>query len=127
MQTILIHVAAPPKPPEGQACNGCGVCCLAQPCPLGIVLSGKRTGACAALQWDAARSLYRCGAVQVPREVVRSALPTTMRWLAPLLAAVLVRVARRWIAAGYGCDSDLEPQPRVAATMDTSFPSEHHD
>ena len=127
MQTIVIHVAAPPKPDEGAPCNGCGVCCLAQPCPLGMALSRRRTGACAALRWDAAASLYRCGAVLAAREVVQAALPNGWRWLGPVLATVVARLARRWIAAGQGCDSDLQPQPRAASTIEASFPVENHD
>ncbi|MFN0162524.1 MAG: hypothetical protein ACKVQQ_14935 [Burkholderiales bacterium] len=97
---ILVHHDAPPKPALGTPCNGCGVCCLAEPCPLGSVLSGRRTGACAALRWVDAESRYRCGALVAPREV----LPRPFAWLAPLLR----RLARRWIAAGTGCDSTVE-------------------
>lgn len=97
---ILVHHGAPPKPPLASPCNGCGVCCLAEPCPLGSVLSGRRTGACAALRWVDTESRYRCGALVAPREV----LPRPLAWLAPLLR----RLARRWIAAGSGCDSTVE-------------------
>jgi len=83
-QVIRIHPDAPAKPRSGAACNGCGVCCLAEPCPLGIVVSRRTRGACAALQWDGLR--YRCG-------LVESAGPR------------LARALRRWIGAGRGCDS----------------------
>jgi hypothetical protein len=45
---IYLQPAAPPKPAMGAACNGCGLCCLAEPCPLGIWVSRRRTGACKA-------------------------------------------------------------------------------
>jgi hypothetical protein len=123
MQTIFIHSAAPPKPPEGAPCNGCGVCCLAQPCPVGMLLSRKRHGACHALRWDAAQTQYRCGAITEPMGVVKAALPPALEQLAPGLAAVLVRMARRWVAAGQGCDSDLQPQvPQPASTTMPSRP-----
>ncbi|HNW00885.1 MAG TPA: hypothetical protein PKH04_02340 [Burkholderiaceae bacterium] len=108
-QTILIHSAAPSKPAEGAPCNGCGVCCLAEPCPLGVVLSGHRHGACKALRWQDAGGIYRCGAISEPAEVLVQALPSTLRVAAPFLAPVLGRLARRWIAAGIGCDSSLQP------------------
>ena len=39
---IYLHPAAPAKPAVGAACNGCGVCCAWQPCPLGMLVSGRR-------------------------------------------------------------------------------------
>lgn len=109
----IIHIQplAPSKPVLGQPCNGCGVCCLHEPCPLGILLSGHRRGACAALRWDEHRAQYRCGAMVQPREALRVALPTGLGWLVPVLLPVLRRPAGRWIAAGQGCDCSLEVSP----------------
>ncbi|HEY9108389.1 MAG TPA: hypothetical protein VIN58_17060 [Roseateles sp.] len=87
-RVIQIHPDAPPKPAVGQPCNGCGVCCLAEPCPLGVVLSRRFKGACVALQWDGAR--YLCGALTAQPNGVRG-------WL-----------VRRWISSGSGCDCSLE-------------------
>jgi hypothetical protein len=84
-QVIHIHPESPPKPALGATCNGCGVCCLAEPCPLGMLLSRKRTGACVALRWSDVDLRYRCGAVDGPWGFL----------------------ARRWISAGTGCDSTL--------------------
>jgi len=87
------HPAAPPKPAVGSPCNGCGLCCLLEPCPLGMVLSHKRTGACVALRWSEGEQRYLCGAISdAPRG-----------WLGRLRQ----RLARRWIAAGAGCDAHL--------------------
>ena len=80
------------------ACNGCGLCCAAAPCPLGAVLSRRLTGACAALIWDDAAGRYHCGVVITPR-----------RWLPWLPAALGRRLALRWIAANSVCDSSLTP------------------
>ena len=86
MATVIrIHALAAPKPGLGAACNGCGVCCLAEPCPVGRVFSLRRTGACSALRWDEAAARYRCGLMAQP---------------------ALRRLVARWIAAGKGCDSD---------------------
>jgi hypothetical protein len=112
-QTIFIQALAPTKPALGEACNGCGVCCLAEPCPLGVVLSGRRHGACAALRWNADEGRYQCGAISRPVEVMRGALPRSLQGLAPLLGALLGRLAGRWVAAGQGCDSSLEVTPTV--------------
>lgn len=99
-QVLHIHFAAPAKPAVGAPCNGCGVCCLSAPCPLGIVLSGRRTGACAAVRWEGGQARYVCGAISQPVNVVGR----RWRWAAPMLG----RWARRWVAAGIGCDSTLE-------------------
>jgi len=98
-QVIRLHPAAPPKPPETAACNGCGVCCAAEPCPVGVLVSGRRSGACAALLWNDDAGLYRCGLVAAPRTV----LPRLPAALAP----AVTRLARRWISAASGCDSSL--------------------
>ncbi|HET9821975.1 MAG TPA: hypothetical protein VFQ16_09130 [Burkholderiaceae bacterium] len=97
-RVILIRRDAPAKPRAGDSCNGCGVCCLAEPCPLGMLLSGMRHGACRSLRWSHDTGRYRCGA-----------LPSrpAWRWLRPAVA--------RWIGAGRGCDSDAEVRPPGAA------------
>ncbi len=105
-RTIHIEPAAPSKPVAGAPCNGCGVCCLAEPCPLGQLLSGRRRGACTALRWEG--GLYRCGALSAPQAVLAQGLPRGLRALAGPLALLLVPLARRWIAAGHGCDCSLE-------------------
>jgi hypothetical protein len=114
--TIPIHPLAPTKVPEGAACNGCGVCCLFEPCPIGILLTGKRSGACAAVLWQDSLGQYRCGAVVAPREVLLQALPKRARWLAPVLTPLLTRMGSRWISAGTGCDSHLEVARNAEST-----------
>ena len=91
-----LHPDAPPKPAVGEPCNGCGLCCLAEPCPLGMLVSRRRTGACVALRWSAADGRYLCGAVSAP----------ATGWASALRAAL----ARRWIASGQGCDAELQAQ-----------------
>jgi len=104
---VLIQPAAPAKPALGAPCNGCGLCCLAEPCPLGMLLSRRRTGACVALRWSEAAQRYHCGAVADPGGV------TGWRWSWALRG--FSALARRWIAAGAGCDADLQAHaPGVA-------------
>ena len=115
MQHAVIHLRAeaPAKPAAGAACNGCGVCCAWQPCPLGVLVSGRRHGACTALRWDETDQHYRCAMVQAPE----SAWPA----LPPLLRPALQRLAQRWIAAGAGCDCDLEIEGAVGC--ETQIPA----
>lgn len=99
-RVIHLHVMAPPKPAWGESCNGCGLCCAAEPCPMGSVLSRRRQGRCVALDWDEAGQRYICGLLARPHR--------WLPWLRLLPEAALRRMIRRWIAAGAGCDSDLE-------------------
>jgi hypothetical protein len=91
VRVIQLHIEAPLQPAVGEPCNGCGVCCAAEPCPLGMLVSFKRQGRCELLQWQAEEQRYRCGALSGP----------------PLVRAA----AARWISAGSGCDSDLRRDP----------------
>jgi hypothetical protein len=99
---VWLQPGAPAKPAEGAPCNGCGLCCLAEPCPLGMLLSRRRTGACVALRWSEPDQRYWCGAVADPVSVTG--------WRHPGATRALSALARRWIASGTGCDARLEPQ-----------------
>jgi Fe-S-cluster-containing hydrogenase component 2 len=98
--TILIHAEAPPKPALGEPCNGCGLCCLAEPCPVGMLLSRRRRGRCISLRWDEVQRRYRCGALawQAKRSLTRLIERPLHAWMA------------RMISAGQGCDAELQAQ-----------------
>jgi hypothetical protein len=104
MQTAVIHLhrEAPAKPALGEPCNGCGACCAMEPCPVGAVMSLKRSGACVGLEWNDSERRYRCGLLS------RSARS----------GAGAGRLVSRWIAAGAGCDAELDVT--VAATEETA-------
>jgi hypothetical protein len=87
-QTIWLHDGVPAKPELGQTCNGCGVCCASEPCPVGMLVSARRRGRCRVLRYDATLGRYRCG----------------------------LMMASRWIAAGTGCDSHALAEPRHTTT-----------
>ncbi len=101
---IYLHPAAPPKPAAGAACNGCGVCCTWQPCPVGVLLSRRRHGACVALRFEPGAGRYVCGLLADPGVALRWLPLHGQRWLLSLVK----RLARRWIAVGAGCDCDAE-------------------
>jgi len=100
---IHIEALAPVKPALGATCNGCGVCCLSEPCPLGMLLSRRRHGRCSALRWDKLGSRYRCGVVIGPAAAGPQGQYKAPAWFTRAVA----RLARRWIAAGAGCDSSV--------------------
>jgi hypothetical protein len=83
---------------------------------MGALLSGRRSGSCAAVQWDDTLRQYRCGAIVSTQAVLLNALPQVARGLAPLLAPLLRRLGLRWISAGTGCDSYLEVMRSAGST-----------
>jgi hypothetical protein len=103
---LHMHEAAPPKPAWAEPCNGCGVCCAYAPCPVGMLISRRRTGACAALQWMESESRYRCGVLVDPARHTG----LRARWAQRLIR----RLAGRMISAGSGCDCSLEVENPAA-------------
>jgi len=103
-QVIQLHLDAPTKPAEGDACNGCGVCCASEPCPIGVLVSRRLHGECAALEWSDEGGAYRCGIAAHPSKH----LPPGLRWLAPALA----KLTLRFISAGSGCDCNVTVETR---------------
>jgi hypothetical protein len=128
-QARVIHIrsAAPRKPARGEPCNGCGVCCLAAPCPLGMLLSRRTQGDCAVLAWDEVHELYRCGALSQAQQVLQQALPRWLNFLVRPLSVALSRLGRRWIAANLGCDSELDAKlvPDIVDNAATSTRDAH--
>ncbi|MFM8901291.1 MAG: hypothetical protein ACKOF9_15300 [Burkholderiales bacterium] len=99
-----MHEAAPAKPGWAEPCNGCGVCCAYAPCPVGVLISKRRSGACAALEWVDAEKRYRCGVLVDP---------TRYTGVHAVWALALIRrLASRMISAGSGCDCSLEVEIR---------------
>ena len=90
-----------------------------EPCPLGVLLSGRRSGACSALRWQPASLQYRCGAITSAHEVLCARLPKVTHGTVLHCAALLARLARRWVAAGAGCDCDAPCADDVQGTQDT--------
>lgn len=48
-----------PKPSFGDPCNGCGLCCIAEPCKLAVEVHGPHAGPCRSLRHDGQR--HHCG------------------------------------------------------------------
>lgn len=100
LQTVELHSLAPAKPDYGANCNGCGVCCAAEPCPVAHVFLFQIRGKCRALLWQDEASRYVCGMVVSPDRYVRL-IPHAMR------GRIGSFFASR-IAAGAGCDLAVE-------------------
>ena len=100
---IHIHRSAPAKPAVGQACNGCGVCCALETCPVSRLRFLKVRGPCPALEWVAEESRYRCGLISRPKHY--------FGWLPSAASGLMAHLLARWIAAGQGCDCSADVQP----------------
>ncbi|MFZ6690906.1 hypothetical protein [Undibacterium sp. SXout20W] len=94
---IWLRPTAPGKPDVGQPCNGCGVCCAAEPCPVALIFLWQRKGSCRALVWEGEQHHYRCGMLIQPANYLWWLPEPWQRWFA--------RRVRRWIAADVACDS----------------------
>ncbi|VWX61244.1 conserved hypothetical protein [Burkholderiales bacterium 8X] len=101
-QVILLRVEAPAKPSVGESCNGCGICCTSEPCPVGMLFSRRASGPCAVLEFSEEEGRYRCGLVTDSAKW----LPKILRGAAPWMS----KAALRFVAAGRGCDSSVEVQ-----------------
>lgn len=99
-QIITIHANAPAKPALDQACNGCGVCCAAEPCPVSLTLLWPHQAPCRALIWHEHKQRYFCGMVSDPARF--------LRWLPSRFNLAASRLFKRWIAADTACDADVE-------------------
>ena len=86
------------KPAFGKPCNQCGICCMAEPCPLGMHLFNVTHGRCPALIEDK-NNTYACGLVKRPAHYV------SPERLKDRTAAGLCRSAKLIINTGGGCDS----------------------
>jgi hypothetical protein len=105
---IWLQQAAAAKPAVGEPCNGCGVCCATEPCPVAMVFLMQRKGSCRALEWDHTGRLYRCGMLQRPAHY--------LRWLPTRWQSWFARRVARWIAAGTACDADSDVTLAVSTT-----------
>jgi hypothetical protein len=99
-QLIELHSLAPPKPDSGERCNGCGVCCAVEPCPVAYLFLFQFKGSCRALLWQNDASRYVCGMVACPDQYVS--------WLPQRWRERTGRFFASRIASGYGCDLAAE-------------------
>jgi hypothetical protein len=99
-QSIELNSLAPDKPDYGVRCNGCGVCCAAEPCPVAMIFLLQFRGQCRALLWQEDACRYVCGMVVSPDHYLRL-IPR--QWRERFGRFVATR-----IAAGDGCDCKAE-------------------
>lgn len=103
----LIHTTpAPAKPDHGAPCNGCGLCCAAEPCGVAVMMIGAdpEHGPCPALEHDGGK--FVCGLIVKPSRHSSQVHPWADELVGQMVAATL--------GAGRGCDSDA---PAITAAQ----------
>lgn len=85
----------PAYPGYGQKCNGCGLCCIDQPCPVADNLRVWKDGKCKALQL--VDGVYRCGMMTTPDKFTKY-VPKNKR-------AEAAANIRRQLGSGVYCDA----------------------
>jgi hypothetical protein len=99
-QIIELHPLAPFKPDFGLTCNGCGVCCAAEPCPVAYLFLFQFKGRCKALLWQNEMKRYVCGMVVCPHHYVK--------WIPQRYRERVGGFMATRISAGSGCDFAAE-------------------
>lgn len=103
---------SPAKPSEGSPCNGCGVCCAYEVCPLpeffGLPYKSGSNGPCAVLEYADGR--WWCGLVRSPEHHL-----SLKPWAAPLIAEMI-----RELLGDGTCDASVE----AGVTWDDIFAQE---
>lgn len=117
MRWQLIEAVVLDKPAEGDPCNGCGLCCVAQVCDLGLALGDDRN--CRALIPNEDFT-FSCGLVVDPYRYL--AEKDLEPWLAIDRVSggntgeeALKQMNAEALGAGRGCDADDEEADQILA------------
>lgn len=110
-RTVELHPLAPDKPDYGARCNGCGLCCAFEPCPVARIFLLQSSRKCRALLWQDDAGSYVCGMVVCPDRYVRM-IPRRWRECSGKFFASR-------IAAGTGCDfaAEMDDMPGSAGPL----------
>lgn len=95
----------PAKPLYGQPCNGCGLCCLMEQCPISVEVFGP-SAVCPALESLPAGG-FTCGLIARPRHYLEAKTPE--------LADLMGETFGVMLGAGTGCDGVLSDADRAIA------------
>lgn len=110
MKWHLIESVSLDKPAFGSPCNGCGICCIAQVCDLGVGLGDDQN--CKAL-FQRSNGSFACGLVEDPYRFVPEEELSKWRCLDRMSEGAageqaLKNLYSEMLGAGRGCDSDDE-------------------
>jgi hypothetical protein len=94
------------KPPQGDPCNACGLCCRMELCAIGRIVYGDIPGPCPAIAITPKGS--ECGMVLHPGQFAPEAV--RRHGTAKVRAS-----AKELLAIGLGCDAWLDGEPENPA------------
>lgn len=111
----LIEAVVLDKPAEGDPCNGCGLCCIAQVCDLGVTLGDDRN--CRALIQNTDNT-FSCGLVLDPYRFLDADAVKPWRIIDEMSGGnageqALKKMNAEGLGAGRGCDSDDEEAAQI--------------
>lgn len=89
----------PAYPGKTYPCNGCGMCCLIEPCPASLEVFGANSQVCPALEFEEGR--YWCGLMRHPEQH-----GATLPELEAIAPGASTQYHKALIGADVGCDSD---------------------
>lgn len=95
---IALPMTAPEKPAYGQPCNGCGLCCAAEPCAVAVEFLGETEGPCRAMEFEAGR--FWCGMVRNPGKHIG-----LDDFAANAIRESVGKLVAHMLGVGRGCDS----------------------
>lgn len=95
--------ALPRKPPEGERCNGCGLCCALELCSLATEFLGVQAAPCPAMEFAGGR--IWCGVARSPHRYLGTP-PSSDRVIGPIV--------RETLSIGTGCDCGEKSLPDQA-------------
>jgi hypothetical protein len=115
---MLIETKA--KPAHGQPCNNCGLCCLAEQCPVSAMLFGLHD-LCPAIGHVAGEAGIKCGLVAAPKQFL-DFVPGEK-----LDAELASRGLAALMGVGVGCDARFNGEPEdkaFAKSGENKYPTE---
>jgi hypothetical protein len=86
---------APEYPGYGKNCNGCGLCCAAEPCEIARDFAGITEAPCRAMQFEGGR--FVCGMVKNPSRYM-----DTPDFGGQIIGGMFAKA----LGIGRGCDSE---------------------
>jgi hypothetical protein len=99
-------VRYPAKPAMFNACNGCGICCIATPCPIALDVDPEMKAPCGFLEWEDGR--FWCGLVRRPSRHISGDKDRPM--IDAVVGAMILSALGDGLCDGEGADGMTAPE-----------------